>query len=108
MAWGTRFKAEIYLLKEKYSSISEVAEAIREIDIHLDDIQSKIKMFTAASLSDVIPENWNEQPIDWLNNEINTLFQTYDEITIQYFKLSLYLEYLKENPEHKIEDDYDE
>lgn len=108
MTWGTRFNIEINIIREKYLSKSEVEETIKELVDNINDIISKIKMFATSSPSEIVPEDWNDEPINWINNEINDLFIYYDEYLSRHHNLNLYLEYLNENPEHKIEDDHDE
>jgi hypothetical protein len=53
-------------------------------------------MFVAANPRDIVNPDWKEQPIDWLNTEINNLFGIIEEDQRRLFKLELYLEYLKE------------
>jgi hypothetical protein len=108
MTWGTRFNTEIYLLREKYSSKSDVDETIGELSNKINNIISKIKMFASASPSEIVPEDCNDEPINWINNEINELLIQYDELSLRHNNLLLYSEYLKENPEHNIKEDYDE
>jgi len=106
MGWGTLFNTEIYLSREMYSSQFEVEEKLAEIDKHLNVLISSIKMFATASPSEIIPEDWKDEPVNWLNNKIDELIDSYDELMIQQFRLTLYLEHIKENPENKMESEH--
>ena len=108
MAWGTRFNSEIYLSREKYSSKLEIEENINELENDMIDIIDKIKMFASSKIDDIVPENDEDNPIFWLNRELNNMFMDYDELLIRQYKLNLYLEFLCENPTHDMKEDYDE
>ena len=97
MPWGTEFKADIFISRVDYKDNIGLLED--DIDVKLRSIQTakeKIVMFVAANPRDIVNPDWKEQPIDWLNTEINNLFGIIEEDQRRLFKLELYLEYLKE------------
>jgi hypothetical protein len=107
MTWGTSFKTDISLLRETYSSEIDIEDTINELNTDIRDLESKIKMFTTVSFREIITEEWKDEPINWINNQINELFKSYSELIIRQYKLELYLDYVKEYPEHKLENDHE-
>lgn len=97
MGWGTDFKIDIYLNRQIYKNKEEVEYKIEEDTEYLNSIKDKLKMFSSSNVSDIIPKDWKEEPINWLNREINSLIDEYDITKDNLMKLKLYLEYLIEN-----------
>ncbi len=97
MAWGTDFTTDIYLSRETYTSRQEVINKIEELTDSINGYKTKLKMYASANLNDILPDEWNEDPISWLDVQLNDLFELYDEDTIKQYRLGLYLDYLKEN-----------
>jgi len=97
MAWGIDFNTTLTLMRQEYSSISEVEMQIKEYDKQISDIEIKLKMLISSTPKDIIPDDWKEEPINWLNQNIDEEFTCYQEILIERFKLYQYIEFLKEN-----------
>lgn len=106
MSWGTEFKTDIYLSRQSYSSKYEVEEEMEKIENSIKDVENRIKMYVSSNPKDIIPDDWNEEPISWLNNNITEEFELYSECLIDRYKLNLYLKYLNEN-ETKVDDKID-
>jgi hypothetical protein len=96
MSWGITFKTEIELLRMSFNSIEEVKDKVKENDSLINSLEIEIKMFTSSNPKDIIPNDWNEQPIDWINNQITEKLNLLHEYIIENFKLSCYIEYLEE------------
>ena len=94
MGWGINFTTDIYLSKVSYPTKMSVEDKIKEYDESIDDCESQIKMYASSTPKDIIPKEWNEEPICWINERLLELFDVYYENTINRYKLSLYLEYL--------------
>jgi hypothetical protein len=97
MAWGIDFKTTLTLTRQEYSSIDEVEMQIKEYDKEISNIEVKLKMLISSTPKDIIPDDWKEEPINWLNQYIDEEFTCYQETLIERFKLYEYREYLKEN-----------
>ena len=46
-------------------------------------------MYCSTDIKQIIPEDWSEEPIRWLQNRINELLEQMEEDTITLFKLEL-------------------
>ena len=97
MSWGTDFKADIYLSRQVFSSIGCIEDAIDECDDTITTIGAKFKMFAACTPKDVVVEDGD--PVNYLNSELSSLIDEYIEAIEERYKLNLYLEAVKENPE---------
>ena len=98
MGWGIEFNADIYLSRQVFNSKTEVEEKIEEIVQYINNSKSMLMMFASSTPKDIIPEEWEENPLDWINNQINEILDTLQEDMIKTYNLRLYLEYLEENP----------
>ena len=100
MGWGIDFKIDIFLSKQDYGeNIYQVKDAIYEIERQNEDIKTKLNMFASANPRDIIPTEWSEEPIRWLNNNVDELLSDLNENAINRHKLELYLQYLEEGKE---------
>ena len=108
MSYEQYFKTEIQL-REFYHSIYHLQDEIDDLNKMINNVEAEIKMFASSNPKDIIPDEWKEeQPIDWLNMELNNKFDSYNEFIIKKFKLELYMEYLKENNITHIEPEKDD
>ena len=99
MGWGIIFTTDIYLSKQSYPNKMSVEEKIEELNKYLVEIETKIKMYASSTPKDIIPNEWNEEPIEWYNNQMSGIFEWYNDVSSQLFKLQLYLEYLNDGGE---------
>lgn len=97
MGWGTDFTINVYLNRQVYKTINDVEDKIKEEEEYIQTIKERLKMFASSNISDIVPNDWKDQPIDWLNTQIDDLLDEYNETKINLIQLGLYLEYLKEN-----------
>lgn len=103
MAWGIDFKADIFLNRETYSNISELKDAIYDSEKELQEIRDRIYMLTSSRPKDIVPEEWKDDVLTYLQTEVNRLFEEYDSMSEILLKRKLYLEYLKDNNIDKID-----
>ena len=101
MSWGTDFVAEIYLSRQTFSNIYEIESKIDSNNKHIESIKQRIMMYTSANPSELVPEDWEEDSILFLNQRVNELIEELEEYTLDNYRLELYLE---TNP-FKVEDD---
>ena len=99
MGWGIEFKADIYLSRQSYLNKIGVEDRIAELDTDICDCETQLKMFAAATPSDVVPSDFDGDKVSWLNNEISEALETYKELIVERHKTYLYLEYLNEGGE---------
>lgn len=98
MVWGIEFKSDIYLSREDYDeNIELVQDEINNLEKSIQYIQKQINMFASSNPKDIIPKDWKEEPIRWINNEIDELIEQLCEHNIHQYKLNLYKDYLKEH-----------
>ena len=93
MGWGTYFKPEIYISREKYSSIDEVNTEIKDINKSIAGYETKLKMFAIGNIPDILPEEGKEDPIFYTNNEISQIVEMLNEDIIRKYKLELLIEF---------------
>jgi hypothetical protein len=96
MSWGIDFKADVYLDRQDYGENPiQVQDRIDELSKDLADVKSQIKMFASANPKDITPEEWKEESIRFVNNQIDGLLEQYNEYHTLRGNLYLYLDYLK-------------
>ena len=98
MGWGTDFNTNIYLNRQVFISKLEVDDKISELTQKIEDNKSLLKMYASSTPNDIIPEDWNDDPIGWINTQINSIYDSIEEDVVTRYKLNLYSEYLEENP----------
>ena len=99
MSWGTRFNCNIEFIREHYKTIEEVESAIDEYETDNVNIRTKINMFVSSTPKDIVSEEWKDQPVDFLYNNVNDLLAELESNIIKINNLIL----LKENFETKEE-----
>jgi hypothetical protein len=97
MSWGTNFQTNIYLSRQTFFSKYEIEEKINEYNKTINNIEATFKMFASSTPKDIIPTEWCEEPMSWLNNNLDELYEIYQETLIERYKLYLYQEYVTEN-----------
>lgn len=97
MGWGTDFITEVHLSKETYNSIYELEDKIEEDKKDLERLNAKILMYASANPRDLIPEDWKDEPINFIHFDVNQLLEELYETTMMLGRRYLYLQYLKDN-----------
>lgn len=103
MAWGIEFKTDIYLLKQSFLTKKELEDTINELNIKINDCESKLLMFAIATPKDIVlidkDDSSPEIIFNYINDKTLSLLELHEELIINRFKLNLYLEYLNEGNE---------
>jgi predicted DNA-binding protein YlxM (UPF0122 family) len=97
MSWETTFESEIILNRLSFTNEIAVQDEIDELKQDIEVYKTKLSMFASSNIKDVIPDDWKEQPIDWLTMQLNELHDVLQEKYVMVYKLELYIEYLKSN-----------
>jgi hypothetical protein len=108
MGWGTDFTTDIFLSRENYRSIYDLEDKIKEDEKDLENIRSKILMFASSNPKDIIPEDWKEEPINFIHREVNNLLDELYELDMFLNRRYLYLQYLKDSGIEYIKSEKDE
>ena len=95
MGWGTDFTANIYLDRMTFKTIQEVKNKIEENEKYINDAKQKIKMFVSSTPIGIVPDEFKDEPINWLNSEIDILFEIIDESIKENVILYQYVDYLE-------------
>lgn len=93
MNYGTTFNSDIYIPNMTFNNIYSIEHQIEIEEKTIGDIKNKICIMVGSDISKLIPEDWEEDPICWISNEIEDLFEKYDESLVLLDKLKL----LKDN-----------
>ena len=99
MGWGTEFRPYIYLSKEIYSTKSDIDDRIKELDKKINDCESTLKMHASSTPKDIVPPDFSETQIIWLNDQINQVLDDYQEYLLSRYRLYLYLEFIDDGGE---------
>lgn len=97
MGWGVDFTVDVFLSKETYGTQVELEDVIKEAEEYQQKMISRVMMLVSANPKDIVPEEWREQPIDFLYTEIDNLMREILEMERLLVKRYMYLEYVKEN-----------
>lgn len=96
MSWGIDFTADIYLSKQSYRTVMEVKDRIDVLMREVQDYETTIKMYISANPKDIVAEEWKDDPIVWLKNQVDELFISIHENEVEIYKLGLYAEFLEQ------------
>lgn len=96
MGWGIDFTTDIFLSRQDYNKNSElVKDKIDEKDVEINNIKIRLAMLVGASPNTIISEEWKNDVLNGLTNELILLLDELQELFIDKYKLVLYLEYLE-------------
>ena len=97
MGWGTTFSPEIYLSKATFDSKWEIEDYIKDKETSINFIRNKLLIFAASSPKDICPDEWKEDIVSYLTNELRDLLDLLEELTIEKTKTNLLLNHVTEN-----------
>jgi hypothetical protein len=92
MGWGTDFTADVFLNRETYRSEYELDDKIEEIQLDIVNIRAKILMYSSTNIKDIIPEDWKDEPINFIYNSVNEELNNLTDNISHLQKLLLYKE----------------
>jgi hypothetical protein len=107
MGFGTSFKTEVYLNRQLFSHLSEVEERVEDRRLQIEDIKRRLLMFASSNVRDIVPDDWKEEPINWINNHVGDLLSDLIIDVREFIQLEAFVEYVKEGGSIKgdVEDD---
>jgi hypothetical protein len=94
MGWGVTFNPQVFISREHYSSEDEVKEKITELTADINSRKMEIAMYISSTPKDVIPDDWKEDGMIFLNNKLESALNDITEMEIHIFKLRLLLDHL--------------
>lgn len=97
MSYGTDFKADIYISRKIFTSLDEVQEYRDELEEDIINDKAKVLMYVSSTPKDIIPDDWKDEPIRWLQDQLIELLTNIEENLNLLFKIDHYIEYLEEN-----------
>ena len=83
MGWGTTFNCDIFLSREDITSKEQLESLIRDKELLLAEIKQKLAMFASANPKDIVPDEWKDESINYLNNNIQELVEDFTNIHLQ-------------------------
>ena len=97
MSWGIDFKADIFLSHVSINSVAELEDLIQEKEQDIARCKEQLLMYASSNPRDIIPGEWEEESISFIQNQINYVFTDYEEAYSILKDLYYYKEYLEEN-----------
>ena len=92
MGWGTEFKTEIYLNRMTFENKGILEDEIEELEQTIERYKRELLMYCSANVRELIPKDWDEEPITFIYNKVNELLSQLEEDTLLLYKLELLLE----------------
>lgn len=97
MGWGIDFNVDLYIQKENFNEdINQVEDKIEEIQERIRSNQDSILMYASVSPKDIIPKNWEDEPISFIKYNINEILEDLDSLYHKLFLLEAYKNYLQD------------
>lgn len=96
MGWGTEFTPDIYLSRYVFKSTWELDEKIKELSDGIQMYKDRLKQYISANPKDIIPNDWKEEPIEWLDMKASEIFDGMDELQNDLFRLEMFKRHLEE------------
>ena len=94
MAWGTDFKANVYLSRITFTSIYQVEDKIKELEDEINTAREILSMLAIASPNTIIEQD--EDPIYSIKNRVEDQVNIIIEAQYTLVLVSLYYDELKE------------
>lgn len=101
MGWGITFTPEIYLNRMSFNSVEDVKDKIEEEKEMLEYFKEKMLILVVSNPSDIIIEEYKDEPRDTLFTVQREFKECYKNIEEQVYLLSnleLLLQHVEENP----------
>lgn len=104
MGWGVTFNPQVFISREHYSSEQEIEEKITELTNDVNFRKMEIAMYMSSTPKDVIPDDWKEDGMVFLNNKLESALNDITEMEIHIFKLRLLLDHLSFHKDVQLKD----
>lgn len=95
MAWGTEFHTDIFISRQSFQTVYELDERINEIEQDIQNRNSRIKMFAAATPNNIIPPD-GPDPLHYIEVNMDEELAMLEEDIRELYQLSLFKEHLQE------------
>jgi hypothetical protein len=97
MGWGTDFSVNVFLNKLIVENKYQAEDMIAELDEYIEDYKRKLAMYAASNPNDLVRDTeWKDQPVDWLNMQINEIWESLLDDYHRKIYLKLYIEHLEQ------------
>lgn len=104
MTWGIDFTTNVFIARSGYEKNKFlVQDAIDECQEDIHKQQIYIQMLGASTPKDITPAE--QDPLYYINSEIENAIKEIEELSIKRYKLILYLEYLDKPEEIEQEEE---
>lgn len=90
MGYGTYVNVELYFSRQQFNSKDEVEEKIQECNTAISNAKDKILLMQSGS--QIIPEEWKDEPISWIKNMYDDLLEEIEENIIERYRLQVLLD----------------
>ena len=94
---GIIFKSDLLIDFCYPSNKYELEEEISDIETYIKIIESKIKMFGSASPKDIVSKEFEDEPINFISNQLENLLDSYKENLNKMFLLKRYEDFIIDN-----------
>ena len=96
MSWGIEFNIDIFLSHVSVNSKGELEDLIQEKEQDIARYKEAMLMYASSSPKEITPEDWREESINFIQNQVNMIFVDYEETLNLLKDLYYYREYLKD------------
>lgn len=96
MGWGTGFKADVYLNKSIFRHVTEVEDAIKDLDIEINKAREQLFILIGGGPNMADLEN-KEDKVYFLHTSGTDLLEIITSCTKDKVLFTLYLDYLNDN-----------
>lgn len=97
MGFGIDFKTNIFLNRYTSKNLYEVKSDIEDKEKEIESLKEQILMFGSSNPKDIVPDDWKEAPIIFIQNQINNCFELIMGNKRDIVLLGLYKKYLEDN-----------
>ena len=92
MGYGTTFTTDIFFSREHIDSLYQLESKVEDAERDIRTVRERILMHCAAGVNAAPKtdcEGNNMDPLPYIHNEVNELFDWYDEAVVMRYKLEL-------------------
>ena len=92
MGWGAEFDTTVFISHLNVNNVEHAKELIEDEKANIESAISQLKMFAAANTNDIVPEDWSEQKIAFIAQEIDEIMEGISDSQTLIVKLQLYVD----------------